>query len=156
MTIRSIDVPQANDLLKVFEVADVHAKGEDVKTVGLPGLVKREWDYYRHAARILGLITSVGTITPAGLQLARTTDRTEKLRRGAFLFEASEIGQAWLEWSNVTSVAQLSADKAKAIEFVSARTESTGSTVGRRADCLKKWVEVFHAGLPKSGPPQRP
>ena len=145
--IRSIDVPQANDLTKVIYVVEISADGRDARKVGIPDVGDRQWDYYFHAARILGLVTAFGATTPAGNQIVRTTDQQERLRRLAFLFETSDIGQAWLTWTGSNSVMALPTEKPNVVDFLTNQTESGGSTIGRRADCLIKWVTEFRSAL---------
>jgi predicted acyl esterase len=87
--LRTIDIPQANDLQKVVAtlqaIADGHRALQAIATV--LGVAHRHGSYYLHAARILGLVTlhthnQQATLTVAGTTILHADDeeRTRLLR----------------------------------------------------------------------------
>lgn len=147
--VESIDVPQADDLDRVFRIVELLAEGNDLTVKGLgirdAGEVTapRQIGYYRHAARILGLIERFGGLTASGLQIASLKDRKDRLRRAVVFFEQSVVGRAWLDWSCVETAQEL--DGSMAEKFLEERTKVGGATRRRRAGTLQRWLAEFKA-----------
>lgn len=141
----SLDVPQADEIERVFRVVELLAAGEELTGASLGNVNKRQVDYYKHAARILGLVTNYYALTPAGERVARLSTRDERLVRSAILFETSVVGRAWIRWKGVDSIMGLNPDHAR--EFVEQATLVTGDTIGRRATTLRTWVRMFQTVL---------
>jgi hypothetical protein len=155
--LRSVDVPQANELDRVFRIVELLAAGRPVDVMGLrlgrdlDDIDPRQVAYYRHAARILGLIDSYEFmgLTPAGSQIAALDDTKARLVRAAVLFELSALGQAWLDWAGKHSIMEL--EPCTAAIFLNARTEVGGATIGRRASTLHRWLTAFQEALRTTG-----
>lgn len=139
----SLDVPQADVIRKVFLIAELSSKAELVTPEALEVDV-RDLNYYRRAAKILGLLDEEDAITPAGRQLVRLAD-DDRLRTAAVLFEGSVVGDAWVSYAQGTTL--LDVDPASAADFLAAHSLLTGKTIGRRARTLQAWhaaVAPFH------------
>ncbi|EDW8956983.1 hypothetical protein AVF70_000368 [Salmonella enterica subsp. enterica] len=135
--ISSIRVPQANDIEKIFMVIDLSRDNEPV-TNEILNVDERHVSYYKHAARILGLLKSDGTLTSLGQKLARTENKDQRMSITAKAFEESECGWAWINWSGVDSLKDI--DPSTSDNFLRERCPSlTGTTIGRRAGTLSAW-----------------
>jgi hypothetical protein len=104
------------------------------------GVSSQRWiNYYRASARILGLVTASGTLTRHGKVAARAP-KDEFMSLFAMQFKVSDVGQAWLEWANVTSLSQLDPKSAEA--FITSISEGLSeSNVKRRASTLRAWLK---------------
>jgi len=140
--IETVDVPQANSLDKVGDLLALVSAGVDRKEslVEQLGLVAREIDYYKHAARILGFAenkTTGFTITEAGESYLRAIRPSEQRAilsdavRSAKIFSElmKECGEADLTRENVAS-------------FLVRRTTLNATTAHRRADTILAWLET--------------
>lgn len=125
-------VPQADDLSRVIRyVRAVSTYESSQEEAGFEG---RDAQYYAHAARILGLIDVVGTITSVGRSVI---DAHEPLERIAECFEATPVARAWAEFANAESVWDVDAESAASmLATISGLAESTTQ---RRASTLRAW-----------------
>lgn len=137
--VSSIDVPQANVIEKVFRIAELISQAEAVTAEAL-GIDPRDFNYYRRAAKILGLINDDDEMTPAGRQIARLTG-ADQLRIASVLFEASSVGDAWIAHCGAASLVGVAPETAE--DFLSQRTTVTGTTIPRRAATLKAWYNAL-------------
>jgi hypothetical protein len=138
--IPSQDVPQANRLRTVADLlalvgAGITDKDELVKQLQL---VEREVDYYKLAARILGLVTPDKRrfeLSEKGQALLRVKTPEELAK---ILGEAVRSAVIFKELLTQYEPAQLT--RQKIVEFLRQRTEVKGSTVGRRASTIIAWL----------------
>jgi len=72
LILETVEVPQANDLLKVFRVAELISDGANTPSEVADGLgiVEREGAYYLSAARAVRLVRTVPQATPTEYMLA--------------------------------------------------------------------------------------
>lgn len=136
--ISSAQVPQANDLNKLFEVVEKRANCKNLEPSNL-SLTSRQIKYYIHAASTLGFIRNYGPATALGQQLANASLET-KMKITARSFQSSHCGWAWISWAGVNNITELDSSTATAflLEKCSSLSESTSK---RRATTLKKWCE---------------
>lgn len=135
-SIRSSQVPQANDLDKLFEVIQKKSSGTFLSPQELK-LTDRQIQYYLHAASTLSFVDGNWTITALGRKVAQA-DRETRLKLTAESFTLSECAMAWTSWANVHSISELDPNSAAQflIECCSTLSESTAK---RRASTLIKW-----------------
>ncbi len=137
----SLDVPQADDLAKVFRFVDIIASGKYPEPEDLD-VVPRQINYYRRATEILGYLDD-GVLTPAGWQIA-SLPTDDRFRSAVVHFESSHVGRAWIHWSQARSLDQV--DPSSAQEFLDSRALGLrGDTVARRAKSLAKWCQILLA-----------
>lgn len=107
---------------------------------------KRIVGYYRSSARLLGFLDREHIPTPSGrvlLQLAKL----QQVQRMAHAFEASTVGQAWLEHQKCRRLEDI--DPSTALDFAAyyRREYEKGNddtdTVHRRASTLRAWLGEF-------------
>jgi hypothetical protein len=134
--ISSAQVPQANDLKKLFEIVDKRANSIPLIPTELR-LTQRQIQYYLHAASTLGFINNNGPATALGKQVSMADDAT-KMKITARSFQSSPCGWAWLNWSEVDDIRSLNADTATDFLLEKCATLAD-STSKRRATTLKKW-----------------
>ncbi|MFM4746193.1 DUF6575 domain-containing protein [Aeromonas dhakensis] len=136
--ISSIRVPQGNDIEKVFQYVELKWKNEPVSAMNM-NVDTRIVDYYRHAALILGFLEYNGELTPQGERLALSDEGT-RYRITANAFEASDCAWAWMNYCDITSLADLEDDTA--IQFLRKCCPSLSEkTTLRRANALKSWCK---------------
>lgn len=137
LKVPSVDVPQADRLEKIVRLVEIIHSGEEVLPESIKVGQRRQVDYYKRAAKILGLLDEDGVVTPAGRQLLRV-DEPHRSQFLAVLFESSRCGSAWIEWSGGKTLLNVDPESAEA--FIDARSIGvTGSTIGRRVQSLKSW-----------------
>jgi len=143
-SIDSIDIPQADDLERLFVLVEhVHEHG----MLPLPeqlGVVGRQLAYYRRAAEILGYLRK-GQPTPAAAYLhgARSADR---LRHALLRFESSDVGSAWIAWSGASRLREVEPGSAE--DFLTEHAVGlSDATVTRRARTLQAWHASFSAAF---------
>ncbi|MDA2912906.1 endonuclease NucS [Acidobacteriia bacterium AH_259_A11_L15] len=140
--IRTVDIPQANSLSKVGDIValtDAGMHGNKALSSHLQ-IDPREVEYYRHAARIVGLLSpeKKPSVTPIGARYLAAKTPNQKL---AVLSEAvrdSPIFKALLEHSTDPEL-----NKGSIINFLKENTTLTGTTVGRRASTLVAWLKTI-------------
>jgi len=132
----SKDVPQADDLTRIFRLIELRKQGTSVDGDSLE-VVDRQVSYYKRAAKILGLLDEDEALTSAGRLMAGLS-ANERLRTCVVFFESSACGEAWIRWTNGTSLLNVKADTAE--NFLQACAPGLhGDTVGRRAQTLRSW-----------------
>jgi len=148
-------VPQANTISVLLRVVGVVVEQGAVTADDIVELnSKRQIDYYKQAARILGLFNPKNEPTDRGRALAGLGD-DEQRRRLYVIFEDSDVGRAWRRWSGVDRLTQVEPDTAS--EFLTAcATGFSGTTPGRRATTLRRWLlELRSFGYAKGDAPRR-
>ncbi|MDR0219365.1 MAG: hypothetical protein LBI71_10920 [Enterobacteriaceae bacterium] len=133
-------VPQANIIIKVFEI--VNLKWQDKRLdLESTGLDDRHVLYYIHAAKILGFISNNGAVTALGHQLSESS-QDKRLRIAARSFESSHCGWAWVTWSGANNINGI--DPKTAEEFLLDKCISlSAKTIKRRASTLRQWYEAL-------------
>lgn len=135
----SREIPQADDVERVFRIVERAAKGKGDPTDISP----RQISYYRRAAKILGFLDEDEALTPGGHVLARL-DRAQQLHVGAVRFEASACGGAWIRWAGARTL--LDVDPASAVDFLRSSAPGLGKdTCERRAQTLVAWHRALSA-----------
>jgi hypothetical protein len=142
-TIETRDVPQANSLNKVCDLLALVSVGiEDAEDLmNELGLVRREIEYYKHAARILGF-AKFGeghfSITDAGDVFLRVKTPVEK---GQLLAEAIQGAVVFADL--FVHCGSRHPGKAQVVSFLLARTELNKTTAARRADTILAWLKTI-------------
>jgi hypothetical protein len=137
----SRDIPQADRLEKVVHLVALISDGSLVGPVDIGMSTTRQLDYYKRAAKILGLLDEDSEPTPAGKHLLRL-GAPEQWRLLSVLFETSRCGAAWVEWSGGRTL--LDVEPGSARDFVLQRGIGVnGETVGRRVQSLRSWLDTF-------------
>jgi hypothetical protein len=143
----SRDIPQANDLERVIELASIFIQHpSSLSTVRqqfleISKIAPRQFSYYRRAVEILGLVDERERPTTAGRVLHHLPE-TEKIGFLAHQFISSKVGWAWLNWQNVNTLAEIEPERAA--EFVKEVCPSLSDETGeRRAGTLISWLKVF-------------
>ncbi|WP_017325924.1 DUF6575 domain-containing protein [Synechococcus sp. PCC 7336] len=138
--VESKEVPQADDLNKLFRMLELMKDG-DVRLGYNLSLSPRQVNYYKHAARVLDLLNESGSITSRGQYLI-SLEKNERYNVAMMLFESSPVGFAWLRYSKAQSAIDLDPESAEA--FLNSQCSNlANTTVGRRAQTLKYWVKSF-------------
>ena len=135
--LQAFDVPQADDLMRVVAVVPALESGRPFADV-----TPRQWAYYRHAARILGLVElDRDEPTQFGTHVARASHENQ-LEVVRIAFHASNCGRAWLDHARATGVGDL--PRGSALAFLDARVPTMAvATRRRRAATLERWREVM-------------
>ncbi|WP_272575813.1 DUF6575 domain-containing protein [Providencia sp. PROV273] len=151
--VSSIKVPQGNDIEKIFQYIDLKWRNEPVTAESL-NVKKRLVDYYKYSALILGFLEYNGELTPQGQRIA-LSDVPTKYRVTAHAFEASECAWAWMNYSEITSLADL--DPKTAIGFLTECCPSLSDiTIKRRANTLISWCNKLKSHYTQGNiPPQK-
>ncbi len=154
MRVDGRDVPQANSVEEVLQVVDAilqhgEATVDDVDNLG----TERQIAYYKHGARILGLLDDDNLPTERARALVGRSV-AQRLVLLAVYFEDSAIVREWRRWSGKESLVDL--DPSTAQDFI-AQTVSglTGTTIGRRASTLRKWHAELVGHHPASTAPRK-
>ena len=121
-------VPQADRILRVGDLVRAAVEGVEAD------LDQRDLNYYRGAARILGLLDRSGSPTTGGIQVARCASPRIPLREA---FEDSDVGRAWLAYAGVGKLRELDPESAE--DFLAACTSLSRTTIVRRAATLRAW-----------------
>jgi hypothetical protein len=140
-TVESAEVPQADNLDKLFRMIELMNDG--VADLGiLLGLSPRQVNYYKHAALVLDLLNENYSITSRGQYLLTLPQVKDRYKVVMLLFESSPIGFAWLRYCKKQSVLDIDPDSAGA--FLESRSSNLSiNTIGRRARTLRAWVIIF-------------
>jgi hypothetical protein len=143
--IGATEVPQADDLDKLFRMLELIQAGETNLGYRLE-LSPRHLNYYKQAARILDLLNDSDGITSRGYYLVSLSQVVERYEIAMMLFESSPVGFAWLRYSKVQTAVDL--DPGSAPAFLNAHSSNlAAATVGRRAQTLRYWVQAFKTKL---------
>jgi hypothetical protein len=130
--------PQANSLAKVASVVDAVSEGadsDDALGAGV-GVVLRQGSYYAVAAAYLGLIEEVG-VSPRAWGLTA---------QGAVFLESNAEERIDILLSLVEKIDASDAaldDDDSAEDEISRMENLSSSTAGRRAACLKSWIDTL-------------
>lgn len=138
--IETIDVPQANSLHRVCALLALVDEGIEEKQALTRqlGLVTRELDYYKHAARILGFahfepndfyLTESGKGYLCGLR-----------PEGKMVLLASAVRQAYVFRELLALIPEDALTKESVAEFLVERTGLNRTTARRRADTMIAWL----------------
>jgi hypothetical protein len=143
--IGATEVPQADDLDKLFRMLELMQSGETNLGYRLD-LSPRHMNYYKQAARILDLLNDNDGITGRGYYLVSLSQVVERYEIAMMLFESSPVGFAWLRSSEVQTAVDLNPDSA--LTFLNAHSSNlSAATVSRRAQTLRYWVQTFQTKL---------
>lgn len=146
--LNSMDIPQADNLTKVLMLSDALRRGAVNLEYEL-SVSARQVNYYKHAARILGIIDDNNVLTNQGYYLAGLghDDRVEYAR---VLFETSRVGSSWMMFLEVTSALDIDVDTAVPFLQQVCRADTlSAETMHRRSRTLVSWVEEFQAQAPE-------
>jgi hypothetical protein len=139
------DVPQADDLNKLFRMLELIKAGESNLSYLLE-LSPRHMSYYRQAARILDLLGLNDAITSRGDYLVSLSHLVERYEIAMMLFESSPVGLAWLRYGDAQTAMDLEPESST--DFLNAQsTDLSAATIGRRAQTLRYWVQTFREQL---------
>jgi superfamily II DNA or RNA helicase len=142
----SADLPQADAIDRVVDaVRAIALKGTLVGCPQFPD--PRDRHFYAKASQLLGFVDGVGRLTRPGRVLAKAKEG--ELRDLLELaFANSRVGSAWLKASGVVSIKHL--DPSTAAAFLREHAQSAPSTLERRAQTLRSWVQRLHStAVPK-------
>jgi len=135
-------VPQADDIYRVIKLIECTAKNELFNEES-EGITSRQISYYKHAAKLLGLIKDNGfVLQPLGWKVYYASSNSDKLSLLAGAFENSVCGWAWMKYCDVEDVLDVELESAKdfLIEKANGLSENTAK---RRAKTLKSWLTEF-------------
>lgn len=158
--IDSADVPQADDLQKVITLIDLVGEDLDEAAIQLRlGLSsKRQVNYYKAAARILGLLDEGNGLSTRGRSFEGVSE-TGRLRAVAVFFEGTIVCGAWMRWAGKTRLDLLDINTVEEFLAESCPTLSE-ETIRRRSKTLRSWVEALtrfhyaHSGKTLPSPKQ--
>jgi hypothetical protein len=139
--VESIEVPQANDLNRLFRMLELIDNGEI--NIGYQlSLSPRQVEYYQQAARILDLLNENDMITSRGKYLLNLPQVSDRYKVAMLLFESSPVGFAWLSYCDQQSVMTL--DPESALNFLESQSSNLSTnTIERRSKTLRAWVLTF-------------
>lgn len=133
-------IPQADVLETVYDLVDVVWGGEPLTPINT-GLTERHIYYYKHAAKVLGLLDQSGKVTTTGQQLVQSDTET-KHKIASRRFEVSHIGWAWITWAEVENLSQVNPDSA--LDFLTEQCHSLSrDTIERRSVTIKHWCQAL-------------
>ncbi|MGH7298202.1 MAG: DUF7226 domain-containing protein, partial [Polyangiaceae bacterium] len=143
-TLDSSQIPQADDVTRLFRLLDLLKDGVEVTAEALE-VVPRQVNYYKQAGRILHLLSEDNELTGGGAQVARL-GHDERRMSLAVLFEESDCGAAWISWSGAATLAEVNPESA--VAFIRAAVPTLSPvTAKRRAQTLTAWqkeLAPFH------------
>jgi hypothetical protein len=132
------EIPQANELERVFDLVDRVAAGEAVTRESIGVTTDRQVQYYKAAGRLLSILAEpTDALTRTGW-LLHVAQGDERYRRMCAAFEASSCGQSWIEWAGKTKLSEVPPKSGEA--FLADRSELTGDTISRRASTINRWL----------------
>lgn len=131
-------VPQANTVALVFQGIDAMLKRGHIDIGDIDGLSsRRQINYYRQGARILGLLDQDNELTERARSLVGLSQK-DRFRLAAVYFEDSDIGRAWRTWSAADHIVEVDPDSAASF-LAQCVVGLSGDTLPRRASTLRKW-----------------
>src|SRR5229473_2410550 len=138
--IDTTDVPQANSLRRVCDLLALVAVGIEEKQALMAqlGLVTRELDYYKHAARILGFAhfePQAFYLTDQGRSYLKVVSPEEKRE-----ILAGAVRQAQVFRELLSNFQENELKRENVTDFLVERTELNRTTARRRADTLLAWL----------------
>jgi len=136
----SIDVPQADDILRIFELLELTKTSSTINAETL-GVVQRQISYYKQAARILYYFDKDNNLTNLGNKVIAAGEE-ERIELSRIQFETSNCGWAWLNWAGANSLYEVDIDSST--DFILACAPSLSeSTARRRAQTLRSWHRIL-------------
>ncbi len=140
--IGSETVPQVDSLARIVQAMSVVASGKELSTQTID-LSRRHVNYVKHAARLLGLLSTSGELSLAGKKLTSLSgaDQVSLLARQ---FELSACGRAWMNWSNANAISEV--DPSSAERFLSEKSTLPPTMVERRGRTLRRWCKDLASG----------
>ncbi|HZQ05371.1 MAG TPA: endonuclease NucS domain-containing protein [Anaerolineae bacterium] len=135
------DIPQANSLETVGDLLALIDEGIDSRAelASHLGIDPRQVLYYQEAARILGLLESKNgklTVTPHGAAYLKAIKPAEQTGIMSEAVRNTEIFKRLLE-----RYTEAELNKPNIVAFLKEETTLTGTTLGRRADCIVAWLK---------------
>ncbi|MGB3422724.1 MAG: hypothetical protein WBA52_20285 [Dolichospermum sp.] len=143
----SRDIPQADNLERVLDFAYLltqYPSSPSIlrqKFLEIDALHERQYWYYRRAAEILGLANERQEPTASCYILYRLQNEAKK-RFLAYQFISSNIGAAWFSWQNANDLSDIQPESATQF-LLEVCPKLSETTVKRRADTLKSWLNIF-------------
>lgn len=145
-------IPQFDSIERVLEAVSVLSSRGELSEDTFD-LSHRHVNYVKQAARVLGLVSTDGEITPVGRRvLALSAGRRGAVLRGQF--EQSACGQAWLAWSKASTIDQVEPTSAET--FLEQRTDLPPGMVKRRGRTLRRWCEHLRTQAASSTATEQP
>lgn len=138
--VESSEVPQADDLNKLFRMLELIKDGDTNLGYDL-SLSPRQVNYYKQAGRILDLLNESNVLTSRGQYLTELPE-IDRYEVTMLFFESSPVGFAWLRYSGVYSALDLKPESAEPFLRFQC-SDLAEATVGRRAQTLRYWVKAF-------------
>jgi hypothetical protein len=148
-TLLSSDVPQADELQRVFSLVEILAKTGSVTPEAL-GVTQRQVSYYKHAAKVLGLLAEFDRLTPSGELLPKLSGE-QRLAVTCVKFESSRCGAEWIRWAGKATLLEVPPESAESF-LAEAVVDLSEATVKRRAATLMRWhgdMVPHHYAIPR-------
>lgn len=135
-------VPQADDIHRIVKLVDCAARSELFNEES-EGITPRQINYYKHAARLLGLIKNNGfVLQPLGWKVFYASEHSEKMSLIADAFENTICGWAWMKFCNVEKIIDI--DETTAADFLIEKANGLSvDTAKRRSKTLQAWATEF-------------
>lgn len=132
------DVPQANEIEKVFQAVDAVLAGRKATVDDIEGIGSdRQVKYYLQAARLLGFLDEDNQATSRARSLVGIS-LEQRLAMTAVFFEDSTVGRAWRTWDGKDRLSAVEPESAQ--EFLEVCVIGLNpTTIKRRASTLRKW-----------------
>ncbi|HDY8397080.1 TPA: hypothetical protein RRG89_004935, partial [Klebsiella pneumoniae] len=139
-------VPQADDIHRVIKLVSSVGNNELFNEES-EGITPRQINYYKHAAKLLGLVKSNGfVLQPLGWKVFYAQNSKEKISLLAEAFENSDCGWAWMKYCGVEKITEI--DESTAAAFLIEKANGLAvDTAKRRSKTLFSWVKEFKAAL---------
>lgn len=134
----SDEVPQADNIEMLESMVVGISAGHEPTALSMQ-VDPRQVNYYKHAARVLGLLDESNVLTDFG----ETLVELKGAQRAAFLmirFEESTVGRAWAQWAGKPTLLDVSPNTAEAFLIDLARDSLSDNTKARRAKTLANWL----------------
>jgi hypothetical protein len=152
LRVESSLIPQFDAIKRVLEAISVLSTRGELSEDTFD-LSSRHVNYVKQAARVLGLVSTDGEITPVGHRVLALSDgRRRAVLRGQF--EQSACGQAWLAWSTASTIDQIEPSSAEA--FLEQRTDLPPAMVKRRGRTLRRWCEQLRSEAAPAAAAEQP
>lgn len=132
------DVPQANEIEKVFQAVDAVLAGRKATVDDIEGIGSdRQVNYYLQAARLLGFLDEDNQATSRARSLVGIS-LEQRLALTAVFFEDSTVGRAWRTWDGKDRLSAVEPESAQ--EFLEVCVIGLNpTTIKRRASTLREW-----------------
>lgn len=139
----SSEVPQANDIQRVFQLLELTKRAGGRPNASEFGLDPRQLNYYRSAAEVLHFLDPdhEWRLTDAALRVV-SLDGDQRLAFTAVEFEATRVGRAWIEWSRARTLCDVNVESST--DFLGATVvDLSSATLKRRAMTLTAWARAL-------------